>query len=207
MGTIKVKGYAERKVEADSVCFTITFLSKDIKASSAAEEVKKQCEVFLKEINASGIPAKQIHLEEDDISNVSDYNDGGKLMIAKRILSFNTVFDAAFNNRILKIISENDINAYLDTESYISNKKEIHEELLKEAVKDSRRKAELIAMANDQKVKYIDSVEDDRYMDEDDDSPSFLNMISPAGESLLSDELRGKELTETEEIYIKWVIE
>ena len=150
---------------------------------------------------------KQIHLEEDDISNVNDYNDNGKLMIAKRILSFNTGFDAGFNNRILKIISENDINAYLDTESYISNKKEIHEELLKEAVKDSRRKAELIAMANDQKVKYIDSVEDDRYMDEDDDSPSFMNIIAPAGEGLLSDELRGEELTETEEIYIKWVIE
>ncbi len=51
MGTIKVRGYAEKALNADQIIFTISFISKDIKTAGALDTAKKQCDLFLEEID------------------------------------------------------------------------------------------------------------------------------------------------------------
>ena len=72
MNTIKIKGYASRKANADRIRYTIGFVSKDVKASRASEQVKKQCDVFLKNMKELGFDVSKFHLDGDVIEK--EYN-------------------------------------------------------------------------------------------------------------------------------------
>ena len=77
MNTIKIKGYASRKVNADRIRYTIGFISKDVKASRASEQVKKQCDIFLKDMKDLGFNVSKLHLDGDAIEK--EYGQGEQL--------------------------------------------------------------------------------------------------------------------------------
>ncbi len=207
MGTIRVSGYAEKRVNADQTVYNITFLSKDVKSSAALDSVRKQCDAFLEKISEAGIDIARIHLDKDGVNENSYYESKAKT--SRRVISFRTGFDPKINNRIIEIISQLNLNVEISTEYVLSGWKEIHEELIKKAVMDSKRKAELIAEANGQKVKYISSVSDEMY-DNEGDEMEMCELIEPKCEKMegsISDKLCGRELVETETLYVTWAIE
>ncbi|MBR0420194.1 MAG: SIMPL domain-containing protein [Erysipelotrichaceae bacterium] len=207
MGTIRIMGYAERKVNADIVDYYINFFSCERKASEALKNSNEQCELFLKELKKCGFDMSQIHLSEDRVDEPR-YDDNR--VDAEREIHFRSTFDPAFNNVISEIIHKNDLGVNINTDYSYSKKRELHEELLKEAVQNSKAKAELIAETTGQKVKYIDSVSDDRFDDSYYEETSHYFAAPMKGKEPSNDvfnELAGKELTESESIYVTWNID
>ena len=209
MSTIKIKGYASKKVNADKIRYNISFISEDLKASRAAEQVKKQCDVFLKNMKEVGFDVSKFHLNNDLIERKYSKDE----MTVSRSVSFETAFDPKINNIIYTIIKKEDLNVEAKTEYYLSDRKRFREELLKEAFLDSKRKAELIASAENQKVKYAELISDNKYDagydDEYDENDIFCG--SALGIELKDDsfsaELSAKQIEEHTELYVTWVIE
>ena len=192
MGTIEIKGYAERKVNADTVEYYINFFSHERKVSEALKNSKEQCELFLSELKKRGFDISKIHLSEDKVDE-HRYNDSH--VEAEREIHFRNAFDPAFNNVINEIVHKNDLSVSISTEYSYSKKEELHEELISETT--------------GQKVKYIDSVSDDGYFDYPGDETSYIKAL--VAEEPYSDdafnELSGKELIESESICVTWSID
>lgn len=203
MGTIKVKGYSERKVLADVTNYQLTFKAIDLKPSYVITTIKDQCEIFLKELAGLGLDIKDVHLSEDEINT---YKYEKREAFGERQIQFRTPLSPVINDKVYQIIKDNNLNVDVETEYEYSNKIELHKELIKEAVLNSKNKAELIAEANEQKIKYIDSVDygdDYLYVQENlDDSIEF-----ECDDDSYFEKISGKEIVESEEIYIKWFIE
>lgn len=132
--------------------YTIGFISKDGKASRASEQVKKQCDIFLKDMKDLGFNVSNLHLDGDVIEK--EYGKEEKK--AKRTVSFEMPFDPKINSAIYTIIKKEDLNVETQTDFFLSSRNRLHNELLKEALLDSKTKAELIAEENNQTVKYLD---------------------------------------------------
>lgn len=209
MGIIKIKGHASRKVNADKVRYRITFISKDVKASRASEQVKTQCDIFLKAMKELGFDVSGFHLDSDVIEN--SYNKDEKE--ANRIISFEIKFDPKINNTIYSIVKKEDLNTDIETDFFLSNRKKLCNELLQEALLDSKRKAELIAEANDQKVKYAETIcdsSDDLRYNKDYESKERIPMDIlglELNDKSLSAELSAKQIEEYVDLYVTWVIE
>ena len=122
-------------------------------------------------------------------------------------------FDPKVNNAIYTIIKKEDLNVETKTDFYLSDTKKIHDELLKEALLDSKRKAEMIASANNQIVKYAELISDNKYDAEYDDEDNKLNNVCAAvrgiilDDNSLSAELSAKQIEEYANLYVTWVIE
>ena len=208
MSIIKVKGTAKRKILADTINIELRFFSEDVKISRATEKNNEQCERFLGRIKTIGIEPSSFHLSEDKIT--SNYSKAD-IKTVSRTMNLEVPFDSRMNNAILTIIKEEDLMVFIDTNFSISNKDQIHKELLQEAVIDSKHKAEIIAAANNQVVKYIDTVSDnwkDIYND-DKESSHLCGSIDGLllEDDLLSGQLSAKYLEEYETVYVSWVIE
>ena len=163
MGTIKTKGYAERKVPADTTEFEITFSEYDIKEEGAIQKCNDECERFLQSLTGIGIKIEDIQLHLDRISK-SNYDNQRKITCTKSI-TFPTICNPKFNSALSQVISKGKRHVELITTNSIENDTEIKKDLLKEAILDSKRKAELIASADGRKIIGIDSVYEDGYAD------------------------------------------
>ena len=106
MSTIKIKGYASKKMNADMIKYTISFMSKNIKTSEASEQTKSQCEAFLNNMKGLSFDVSKFHLEGDNIHE--EYNSDEK--IVSRYISFDFPFDPKINNAIYSIIKKEDLN-------------------------------------------------------------------------------------------------
>ena len=207
MSTIKIKGYASRKVNADIIRYRITFIAKDMKVSKASERVKSQCDIFLRDMKKIGFDISKFHLDKDVVEK--EYNREEKKV--SRTVSIETVFDPKINNVMFSIIKDNDLNVETETDFFVSDVARIQEELLKEALLESKKKAELIAEANNQKVKYADQISDDKH----DNNYDYYKENLRCGDALdldlkddsLSAELSAKQMDEYAYLYVTWVIE
>ncbi|WP_026508521.1 SIMPL domain-containing protein [Butyrivibrio sp. MC2013] len=207
MGKLTIVGKAERSVVADIVEITMRFLSHAGSSSAAAAKVIKDCEQFLENVKSWGIDLRNIHISDDDINQ--EFEDKELDVTATRELKIIIPFDMGFNNSLMDLIEKSDMDVDLNVQYSLSNKKELHDELLKEAINDSRKKAELIAETMDQKISGIDTVEQgDRY-----DRSEYMcceqeRAISvPYRKPQLSDQLKAPTTKETEAIEIVWIME
>lgn len=209
-GIIEVKGKAERKIDADIVKYVLCFQAKDLYLSKAIETVDKHCEIFLGAIETLGVDNKRIMLLDDSIDE-RQY-DEGNMKSVKRMIGFQINVSAAFHNALLDIIQSNDLNVQLSVDYSYSHANELAEELVKEAVINSRKMAQLIAEANHQKVIGIHRVTDDIFdrkifFCEDDDDDDDWNEIPAFIKKRRSDDLATKKLTISESVKIQWRIE
>lgn len=201
MGKIKVRGYAERKVEVDECIYTITFSHTDVYESEAIRRVKENSEEFLGKLKEKNIDISKVHLSDDHILR------GGSNKTCTRELKIVCDASAGTNNFMLGIIKDNRIEASITTNYRYSKQEELHKELLKLAVQKSKEKANIIASASDSEVIGIDYMTFDRYDDEDcyDEymTDAKCNMSCSMDRSI-SDEISNKINYEHEEVFITW---
>lgn len=206
MGKLTIEGNAERKVEADHTIFTLTFKTKADSSAKAAKNVYKQCEEFLKIITQKGVKISQIRFVEDSIDE--SYFDDKKTYIAEREIEIRIQYNMRFNNCIIEIIQDNEYNIELDTRFELSRYNEIHEELLKEAIQNSKAKATMIAEVMGQKIVGIDTVnwsgDCDSILKQE---PILLEEMVTERPMCLSDKLEAPIKTEKEDISVVWIIE
>lgn len=211
MGQIKITGYAEKKYAADVIEYNVTFYGSDSKLDKAIERVSSACETFLTELGKTGIDVKDVRLERDNFGE--EYHGERKMKSASRTLFFRQGFNARLTNIVNEIIRANGLDAQLSTSFSLSGMEEKKNELLREAIRDSRRKAEIIAAANDQVIKGIELVQDERYRDdfyeEETRAMAFNDCCEEARmcKGSIMDDLSSKEITLSQTVYVSWLIE
>lgn len=158
MGEMTIKGYAERRVECDIVEYTLEFKADGMTIPEAAQAVNNELEHFLDIMEKSGVSADMFELEDNSTSEKYNSEEEEKPYYSKRKISIRMPLITQSINSMMQYIAEFKLNVGLREVYYCSDMAEIHKELLKEAVADSRNKAELIASFTGQKIKGIKSV-------------------------------------------------
>ncbi len=158
MGEMAIKGYAERRVECDVVEYTLCFKADGMTIPEAVKAVNTELEHFLEIMEKSGVPADKFELDDNSTSEKYNIEEEEKPFYSKRKISIRMPLSTQSINSMMQNIAEYKLNVGMSEEYYCSDMAEIHKELLREAVADSRNKAELIASFTGQKITGIKSV-------------------------------------------------
>lgn len=207
MGKLTIEGKASRKIEADTEQITIRFQCHAENSAEASKKALAECELFLQELTNWGISPDQIHTSNDDIEQ--EYDDRELDVTATREIKIELPFNMEFNNSIMELIQERQMNIDFDISYTLSNYKEIHKKLIQEALADSKEKAELIASTMGQRIIGIDTFKmSDRYNQMDwmlcEQKRGFG---LPAGRApLLSDKLKAPLNEESESVEVVWIM-
>lgn len=154
---IAVSGYTSRKFECDYVTYILKFSENDEKGYKAIKEVNDNLNNFLSILQKNGFPIEEFRMDKNIISNNSffDAKDG---VIAIREIKIDLPCKSSNVNMMLNIIEKNKIPVMIDEFFFISNQKELENDVLDEAMKDARRKAEIIAKNSNSKIIGIHNV-------------------------------------------------
>ena len=112
---------------------------------------------------------------------------------------------------ILDHIRQQNYDISIESIYELSNEREIHDELIKQAVANSKHRAEAIAATVGKKIIGIKSVSMDTYKENsiyycDMLSPSSLNFEKPKSLDL-SNQLTAKSTTENETVDVEWIVD
>lgn len=205
MGEIEVKGFAERKVPYDVISLYITFCDKSMDAANASQKVLLECEKFLDILEKDGININNIKIVEDSV-NRNGFSDEIQYDAIRKIkMEFG--FDMEIVNHIRQILMIEKMHIEIYTEYEVSNLSEIHKELMKMAMIDSKNKAETLAEVLGQRVVGIINASKDGI--KDNSATIFENVARCEMPMFLakSDKLQADTTTEIEEITVKWKVE
>lgn len=208
MGKTSIVGNAEREVKYNAVELCATFYVHAKTTADALRMSMEQSEKFLEMITAAGIDLKDIHIGDNSVDQ--QYDDGELDVRATREMKIRLPFDMTFVNSLWSMIIAQGFEVDLDCDYHLTNKQELHAELLKEALADSRRKADFIAEAMGQKIVGIEQVDHHSYRDS-----TFLCreqerfLVPPTGgpAKRLSDQIDAPLATESENIEVVWLME
>lgn len=157
MAKLKISGKASHEYSCDCTEVTVRFQVHEQSTSAALEKVLYQCEDFLSIIHEDGISMDSIRIGEDSVEQ--EYEDKQLDVCATREVAIRVPFDMGFVNHIMTLIKDKHYSADIDTVHSLTNLNEIHNELIKEAIGDSKKKASFIVEVMGQKLIGIESVE------------------------------------------------
>lgn len=206
MGEIKVEGKAFRKVHCDIVEVSIDFIHAGRDFSDDAIKVMDQTEKFLGELkHKCGIEPRTVRITKDNTLNRGrDYHP----IESKRGIEFTIPFDMELINEIRSLLIEGNYKAAIDMSYKYSGEDELMEELRKEAILDSKRKAEEYADFLGVQVVGLDSLSGERFRNfVPNRSEQAVRSSLEAPRFLLSKELSADYKEYNDNIYITWLVE
>lgn len=207
MGKLTIEGKASRKIEADTEEITLSFQYHAENSAEASKKVISECELLLKELTHWGISPEQIYISDDDIDQ--RYDDRMLYVTAAREITIELPYNMEFNNSLMELIQKKQMNIDYDISYSLSNYKEIHKELIQEALADSKEKAELIAAAMGQRITGIDSLKISDQYDVSDwtsrEQGSTFGVLADRA-PMLSDKLKAPLNDETETVEVVWIM-
>jgi uncharacterized protein YggE len=202
MAILRIKGTAEKEYHYDVMTITVTFRAMDHSSAKALDEVMKQSESFLETLQENGVDISQLQLGRNELSEYS-YKD--ELNIASRGIKIRTDFNMAFLNDLNEMLSDKRFDILMDTSYEISNENELRDNLIKEAIEDSKKIAELACSVTGQKIVGIKKIDlgdtVGAYLEE-----SRLKLCSPSA-SRLSDMMQSPTTTLDESVTVIWEIQ
>ena len=202
MGEITVRGHAKRSVESDRVRYNLEFEETAETLDEALGAVEKKVEAFLQEMEELGIDITKIQLDRDQSGK--NWRNEKEMRSFTRSLRFLAPSSPAFFNRVNAILQKEKIDINYYTSPLYSKEKELRNELLQEAVQDSRKKAELIASVYDQKITGIGKVSyDNVYGVFAEECETAVPMMAKRN---LSDQLKNGFLDYEETVYVTWIV-
>lgn len=207
MGEMAIKGYAERRVECDIVKYTLNFKADGMTIPKAVEAVNAELEHFLEIMENNGITSDMFELNENNTSEKYDDEEENPYL-SEREISIRMPLSTYNINCIMQYIAEYKLNVVLDEEYYYSDLSALHKELLKDAIADSKSKAELIASFTGQKIKGIKSVTtqfSECCMDFMCADKKLIKLKAPA--SSCAENLSAPTIEEKENVEVVWLIE
>ena len=196
MGKIEVRGNATRTVECDTMKLKICFNSEMNTPDVASKKAMDGCEAFLSELKSIGVDISKIALTEDSVKKSACYSRSEEYevkYIADREIEITAAFDMTLLNTIRSIANEAKSHIGFNSRFFISNEAEICQELLTEALKDAKQRAEIMAKAIDQKVVDLVSADKNDPRANSDHSASVLCAFA-------SGDINAVEYTSTNEI-------
>ena len=210
MGTLKVVGKARKEFTCDIMYIKLSFKVWGDDTAQAIETSMSQCDLFLDLLEKQGIDINLIHMSNADISQ--DMYDDKLEISAEREIELRMPFDMNVINRLSEIIKENQLKVDMDISFKLTNILEVHEQLLKEAVLDSKKKAEMLASVMGQKVVGIKTLNaGERYTDYDSEEETyydeFPHKLGEIHSCSKSNRLQAPLITEYEHVDVEWIIE
>lgn len=212
MGEMTIKGYAERTVDCDVVEYCLRFNGEGKSIPEAAQMASDELEHFLEIMEENGIGSELFELGDNSTSKKFNSQNEEMPYESKRVITVKMPMNTANSDAIMQYITKYQINVELTDGYYYSKNTELHRELLKEAVDDSRARAEIIASCAGQKIKGIQRVDAElsRSVSQtySDDYSTFFEMINlKSCDVLRSQKLSSPTITEKEEVVVVWLIE
>ena len=178
MGRIHVDGQAKQELNADVVTIILTFETNNKNSTTALYDATEQCERFLGQLKEAGFDLSKVYLSNDDVEK-NKYSDDYDYD-ACRSIALKMPFEIKQYNRLIDMIRQERYDVNIDTKYIASNINEVRENLLQEAVLQSRRKAEKIAEAMKQEIVGCEKVNVDReYGNYDDEDIDYLESAIP----------------------------
>ena len=210
MGTLKVVGKARKEFTCDIMYIELSFKAWGDDTAQAIETSMSQCDLFLDLLEKQGIDINLIHMSNADVSQ--DMYDDKLEISSERKIELRMPFDMNAINRLSEIIKENRLKVDMDISFKLTNMLEVHEQLLKEAVLDSKKKAEMLASAMGQKVIGIETLNaGERYNSYDSEEKAyydqFTHKIGETHSRSKSNRLQAPLITEYEHVDVEWIIE
>lgn len=211
MGVFEIHGNAKRTVHYDVAVIGIDFVASEKTSYGASSKVMEYCENFLCKLEKMGIDPSHFTLQEDTVSD-NRYSDDDRVE-ATRSIRIKIPFKMDTINAIRDILDNEKCDVHFELDFDLSNEDEIKDELLKEALLDSRQKAEMLADSLGMKVIGIESVEtysrNRNYGDMTWMHCEQERCIVSSGvlKRPKSNELKAKEEILSESIEVKWIIE
>ena len=209
MGKLNITGKAERKVPCTTTKMTIRFQSHSQTTAEALSQTMKQCEEFLKFLSDNNIQFDTRMIGEDSVEQ--EYDESELDSCATREIVIEYPFNMELDNYLRQIIIDKEYDVDIDVSYSISNLKEIHNELLKEALEDSKAKATFIAEAMGEKIVGIDEMKFREHYGSNDymwqEQERGIHRLAESHSFSHSNKLKAKETTETETIDVTWLIE
>lgn len=208
MAKLTVTGKSTRKVHCDTMELTLSFFGAGPTPARALEEVTRQSEAFLADLEKLGFDISKISLGENGVSK-NAYREKAEFS-ARRELVFSTGFNMAFLNTLTDMVQEKHYSAEISTEFRYSDLPGLQRELLAEALKDSRRKAEGIAEATGEFLTGLHTMEHmdsgmDRFGERERSLPP-PGALPGAKNPLLSDRLEAPTHEETVTVEAVWLM-
>lgn len=206
MGKLSVRGNAAKEYKYDLMIVKVYFQTHAVTSSKAMREVLSQCESFLSYLEEQGINLNNIQLGENGVEQ--QYDNDVMDVEATREVRIRLPFDMTFINALMEMLEKQPYDIDFDTEYLLSNEDEIRSTLIKEAVQDSKSKAEMIADTVGQHITGIESVSIGDFTG---GNPTIDWMVqeSPrmASDLTHSNKLSAKTVTLSESVDVTWLIE
>lgn len=209
MGKLTIRGKASMNCTYDLITLEIEFYKDGNTANAAMDTVLTQCESFLSYLNSHSVPIHQISMSHDEVERHYDEDNAEYYYTASRKIVIRMSFDMSFINMILDHIRQQDYDIAIESTYELSNEREIHDELIKQAVANSKHRAEAIAATVGKKIIGIKSVSMNTYSE---DSVRYCDMLAPDSlnfekpKSLdLSNQLAANSTTESESVDVEWI--
>ncbi len=182
-------------------------------AAEASKALSEQCEALLAKLKELGIEPDSIRIQNDRTERKSRYKTDEILYESNKDLWIEIPVEMKLINMIRGIVEDGFKNVSFLTFYSISNENELKEQLMKEAVSNSRAKAELLASAIGQRIIGVDSAnlsgdEDVCFLADDrDEEEEVYYMCQENSRYPLSDKLTPHEETVDTTVKIVWIIE
>lgn len=208
MGRLSITGTAEREINYDAVEIRIILSITERNTQAALQVLTDHSEHFLQLVTEAGISMAEIHIGKSDIEH-QEYEDSCDVLATKEFI-LRLKFDMPFINSLLDLIREMNLPINFRCNYHLSNKQEIHASLLKDALADSKAKAEKIAQVMGQKIVGIDAVKHGGGHEMDwqcYEAPDVAFRMKRKQTTVLSDQLTPSFTRESESINVVWLIE
>lgn len=209
MAELTVKGFAKKEVLCDWVQYIFTFEKEAKTSAEGIEAVNQEIEKFLGIMENAGVnPEEFVTGTMSSRKKYSVDDDDEFPYEACKSIYFYTELKLENSNAILQIISDNKIDVRYSEDHNPRNVEQVHRELLKMAMEDSKAKAEMIAACAGKKV--IGIVKVDANIKEHEEIRSSeiergIHYIRTV--PMKADKLRLDTVEESEEVEVVWLIE
>ena len=203
MGKITTEGSASRRVSPDRMVLTLCFFQRSAEVDRSIQSAHAQCEAFLAALQGAGFPLEQVRLQNDELGRGYDENPS---FVTNRTLELRTVTDLAFATWVYEQLRAQRYSAACNVRFELSDPESVRKELLAEAYRDAREKADLLAGLSGGAITGIDVIGGDA------DMPMERAMLCKgAGNMLdsspnpLTDSLEAAELELRESVRVTWL--
>ena len=211
MGKIMVVGKAEREYEANECNINLEIEVSRQTSSEASKVSSEQCEALLSKLQDElGINPSSVEIHYDRIDKRSSYKSNEISYESKKSLRLHIPADMKLVNAIRHIIETGFDDVSFTALYSVSNEAALNKELFKEAIADSRAKADFLAESMGLKITGIDSAnlsgDEDVYDLTEEPVEIVRYKMSAAGASSLSDQLKPNQVELSAKVKIVWLV-
>ena len=211
MGKIMVIGRAEKEYDPDLCDLSLEIRGCGKTSGEASAGAAGECERLLEELQKLGIAPESVRVGRDAILKNTSYQTGETSYESVRSLGILAASDIKCVNAVRRIIESGFENVSLETRFVLTGEQEIRAGLLREAVQDSRSRAELLAGSMGLEITGIDSANlsgpEDMYdpAEQKENGPCAY-MSDTMGKRRLSDQLSPEKVRIRAEVNIVWLL-